>query len=992
MKTQKKGRSRGPKLQDGRLNDFSGGMNNTVHPAMLNENESALVQNYSLDEKGTLFPVIGRKKRYADGAILGPVNGIGEYNRSDGVSKLLIGSGSNLYVDLPRLVEDYATQANWESGLLSAVTATETPGEIKPLSDITPTFARASTAYLSDGTDVASGIPRYGAGQFGQAVMVEDGTTNLLTANQASVETDTTGFVVIGTTISKSSEQSWHGNSSLKCISDGAGTNRSVRAAGVSGLNGVTYTGSVYVKAPLGTSMDVLLRRGTTVNIASFSFTATGEWQRIIVTLTLDADTTDLGLWVRVLLAEAVTYYIDGLQIEQKPYATSWHLPGTARASETLAIPTAGVLSVTEGTWEQWVYINNTARRLGGLNNIFIIPRGNAPTTTGIEVRHLDTTQNWQLITRDDAGNVTGGSTPDSNTPDGWHLFSVTWSASKAKLFIDGVLRVTSDSPNLPSSFHSNAYVGSKETSGHLNALHDDIRISSRARSDQEIADAYTANLPLPVDEWTTCKMNIDGNLNVQFMSRWESPAIDVSQATNKASGNAALDAVTPGTSSAAISSRSSADQLTWSAWAATLADGTLQHPANDYIQIAIQLIKDGINRPSAQKLTISFDGAPSVTLSASVFTAGGQFYFGSLLDTIAIVNGLDAPHKYDGDILGLLGGSPPRGSYVAAHKNRLWMLKGSRLYFSDLLDIESWPILNFIDISPNDGDSGTGIYPSGDYLVITKSRSVWLLVGDSIDTYSVRRMSATRGCMAPRSLTMVNDMLCMVSDDGVYFSDFTQTVLASERLRVTWNGLNHRRLTQAVAWFHKQKLYVCLPSAGSRINDTTIVFDSLRQAWYVISGWGISSTTLWTEAGKQVMLLGHSNEGQVTELNSGQNNAGLPIEAVWESKHFDMGYPDVVKRFRDITFMVTPDIQDIPLEVQFIVDGGTPTAPITVIVPGRPDKGVEVIRIDPSVVGVGYARSIGFRVRQATLDAAVGIRGMAMYFYPVADRPTIRA
>lgn len=245
---------------------------------------------------------------------------------------------------------------------------------------------------------------------------------------------------------------------------------------------------------------------------------------------------------------------------------------------------------------------------------------------------------------------------------------------------------------------------------------------------------------------------------------------------------------------------------------------------------------------------------------------------------------------------------------------------------------------------------------------------------------------------MAPRSLTMVNDMLCMVSDDGVYFSDFTQTVLASERLRVTWNGLNHRRLTQAVAWFHKQKLYVCLPSAGSMINDTTIVFDSLRQAWYVISGWGISSTTLWTEAGKQVMLLGHSNEGQVTELNSGQNNAGLPIEAVWESKHFDMGYPDVVKRFRDITFMVTPDIQDIPLEVQFIVDGGTPTAPITVIVPGRPDKGVEVIRIDPSVVGVGYARSIGFRVRQATLDAAVGIRGMAMYFYPVADRPTIRA
>ena len=481
--------------------------------------------------------------------------------------------------------------------------------------------------------------------------------------------------------------------------------------------------------------------------------------------------------------------------------------------------------------------------------------------------------------------------------------------------------------------------------------------------------------------------------LDCALRGLWISAEFDASNAQDKATGKMTIDVVTPGSSTVTALSRSSSDKLIWTSWAVAQVDGVLDHPPDDFVQVLLVLTPDqNGNRPHAKRLTVSFDGEPSTELVSSEFASGGQFYFGALLDFLVIVNGIDAPRKYDGDTLSLLGGSPPRGNYVVAHKNRLWMFKGSRLYFSDLMDVESWPILNFIDINPNDGDSGTGMYPSGDYLVITKSRSVWLLVGDSIDTYSVRRLSAVRGCLAPRSLTMINDMLCMVSDDGVYFSDFTQTVLASERLRLTWEGLNHRRLSQAVTWFHKQKLYVCLPSAGSMVNDTTIVFDTLRQAWYVIAGWGISANTLWTEAGRQVMLMGHSTEGQVSELDRGKNNAGLPIDAVWESKHFDMGYPDIVKRFRDITFMVTPDIQDVPLEVQFIVDGGTPSDPITVTVPGRPGKGVEVIRIDPSVLNVGYARSIGFRVRQNTLDAAVGIRAMSMYWYPVGDRPTIRA
>jgi len=53
-------------------------------------------------------------------------------------------------------------------------------------------------------------------------------------------------------------------------------------------------------------------------------------------------------------------------------------------------------------------------------------------------------------------------------------------------------------------------------SSGGSNALFDDLRISSRARTDEEIAAAYQSNQPLPVDAWTTLKLDFNGDLSTQ--------------------------------------------------------------------------------------------------------------------------------------------------------------------------------------------------------------------------------------------------------------------------------------------------------------------------------------------------------------------------------------------------------------------------------------------------------------------------------------------
>jgi len=72
-----------------------------------------------------------------------------------------------------------------------------------------------------------------------------------------------------------------------------------------------------------------------------------------------------------------------------------------------------------------------------------------------------------------------------------------------------------------------------------VNTLIDDLRISNRARTDEEIAAAYQSGQPLPVDEWTTYKLGFDDNLNFGQGGYYLSPEFDLS-----AVGTAATSAI----------------------------------------------------------------------------------------------------------------------------------------------------------------------------------------------------------------------------------------------------------------------------------------------------------------------------------------------------------------------------------------------------------------------------------------------------------------
>lgn len=111
-------------IQYERIFDWSGGMNNAVNPVLLKDNESPLLENASLDEKGTLFPRMGSRDRYSEQIGNEPVTGIGTYYKSDGTSRLLIGAGSKLYEDNPHVTDVFGSQEEFEQGEVGGLAST----------------------------------------------------------------------------------------------------------------------------------------------------------------------------------------------------------------------------------------------------------------------------------------------------------------------------------------------------------------------------------------------------------------------------------------------------------------------------------------------------------------------------------------------------------------------------------------------------------------------------------------------------------------------------------------------------------------------------------------------------------------------------------------------------------------------------------------------------------------------------------------------------
>jgi hypothetical protein len=255
----------------------------------------------------------------------------------------IIPVGKTLHTGISGFYQNITATGSWQT-INYTFTATATSHSLYLT---TITSAQAITVYMdslsletgSTAHNWAYGTSSYDLGYSLQSgLLVEEATTNLLTANQ-STGTDsggnTTGFSVNnGATLSSSNTQAMQGSYSLKVVTPGAVAVEGTYLA-LSGLtNAVSYNISGWVYAPLGSIF----------SIYGAYYTGTGNWQYVTYSWTQSGTTLNIYITTSSY-AQAITFYVDMLQLEQKAYPTSWTLGGTTRNAVTCTIPSSVVIS-----------------------------------------------------------------------------------------------------------------------------------------------------------------------------------------------------------------------------------------------------------------------------------------------------------------------------------------------------------------------------------------------------------------------------------------------------------------------------------------------------------------------------------------------------------------------------------------------------------------------------------------------------------------------
>ena len=360
-------------------------------------------------------------------------------------------------------------------------------------------------------------MPRFSEGKFGQAVLVEEGTTNVCT--NGSFESNLTGWTFPTGQYERTSQEKYFGSYSLKLTNPDSSTNAQAwfNVPNPSSYAGKTVTVTVYAKTdrPYHGRLEIREYDGST-NKWTFSnwHSGSGQWEKLTRTMTFRDTVTDIQIQLMNRVNHGdntpTSVYFDGVLFEQKPYATSF-INGT-RAADNLSI-SPDVINLAEGEIELTVIpqiisdVNiHFEANAGSVNkNQFMIWKEAAFWRVGL----IDKDGTIRYINLDYDGQV--GVPTDIKLK--WKNINSGQANAEVRVIINGVGKGRITGVQIDMDPLTVAYIGRRANSEsrYGNALYDDLRISSIYRSDEDDIAAYESNQPLPVDQYTTCKLSFDG-------------------------------------------------------------------------------------------------------------------------------------------------------------------------------------------------------------------------------------------------------------------------------------------------------------------------------------------------------------------------------------------------------------------------------------------------------------------------------------------------
>lgn len=207
-------------------------------------------------------------------------------------------------------------------------------------------------------------------------------------------------------------------------------------------------------------------------------------------------------------------------------------------------------------------------------------------------------------------------------------------------------------------------------------------------------------------------------------------------------------------------------------------------------------------------------------------------------------------------------------------------------------------PYSNTVDISPDDGTEGTGMFEFQGIVHLLKERATW-----SLEQGPVCK-NPSIGCVAPDSIATGRNEVFWLSDQGpimyngrFYNISHSRDTSSLYRIQTILDRLPKDYLKNAKGVYYDGYYLLAVTDSGSTVNNLVICYDVDNDVWTTFSDINVTAWAVWNGYKDGYRLFFGNTSGQICEMFQGDYDVSSPIRYKIRSKEFGIPTPEAFYR-----------------------------------------------------------------------------------------------